>query len=146
MSVKISKLQILDPSYWGKLTREEHLGWMGMQDPQWISKFIDRVYEVNYGADNIVSFMDRFPVRYLDDDTPFRWALQGSEERNIPLVKATTDAAGATTITNAHKAGLGFGVFYMWFSEDFFSATSVMVGHHPEKYSLRVTKDPIMVG
>ena len=34
----------------------------------------------------------------------------------------------------------------MWFSEDFFSATSVMVGHHPEKYSLRVTKDPIMVG
>ena len=46
MSVKISKMQILDPSYWGKLTREAHLGWMGMQDPQWISKFIDRVYEV----------------------------------------------------------------------------------------------------
>ena len=44
MSVKISKMQILDPSYWGKLTREAHLGWMGMQDPQWISKFIDRVY------------------------------------------------------------------------------------------------------
>jgi len=147
MSVKISKMQILDPSYWGKLTREAHLGWMGMQDPQWISKFIDRVYEVNYGADNIVSFIDRFPTRYMDDDTPFRWALQGSEERNIPLVKATTTAStSASQITNSDRAGLGFGVFYMWFAEDFFSATSVMVGHHPEKYSLRVTKDAIQIG
>jgi len=147
MSVKISKMQILDPQYWGKLTREEHLGWMGMQDPQWISKFIDRVYEVNYGADNIVSFIDKFPVRYLDEDVPFRWALQGSEERNIELIAATLTAdPTGTQIADSDKAGLGFGTFYMWFAEDFFSATSVMVGHHPEKYSLRVTTDPVQVG
>lgn len=147
MSVKMSKLQILDPQYWGKLTREEHLGWMGMLEPQWISKMIDRVYEVNYGADNIVSFIDRFPVRYLEDDTPFRWALQGSEERNIPLQAATITASPTgTQITDAMKAGLGFGTFYVWFAEDFFSATSVMVGPHPDKFSLRVTKDPIQVG
>lgn len=145
MSVKISKMQILDPSYWGKLTREEHLGWMGMQDPQWISKFIDRIYEVNYGADNIVSFIDRFPVRYLDDDTPFRWALQGSEERNIALAKATMTIAGAQ-ITDADRAGLGFSTFFMWFNEDFFSVTSVMVGHHPEKYSVRVMKEAQPIG
>jgi len=143
----MSKLQILDPSYWGKLTREEHLGWMGMQDPQWISKFIDRVYEVNYGADNIVSFIDRFPLRYLDDDTPFRWALQGSEERNIQLIAATVSASPTgTQITDSTQAGLGFGEFYMWFAEDFFSATSVMVGHHPEKYSVRVMTDAIQAG
>ena len=146
MSVKISKMQILDPSYWGKMTREEHLGWMGMQDPQWISKFIDRVYEVNYGADNIVSFIDRFPVRYLDEDTPFRWALQGSEERNIALVKATPTLSGSSQITDGDRAGLGIGSFYMWFAEDFFSATSVMVGHHPEQYSLRVKTDATQVG
>ena len=147
MSIKMSKLQILDPSYWGKLTRDEHLGWMGMLEPQWISKLIDRVYEVNYGADNIVSFIDRFPVRYMDTDEPFRWALQGSEERNIPLVAATVTASpSGTQITDSTKAGLGFSAFYVWYAEDFFSATSVIVGHHPEKYRLRVMTDPIEVG
>ena len=141
MSMKISKLVVSDPQYWGKLTREEHLGIMGMQEPQWISKVIDRVYEVTYGADNIVSFIDRLPVRYLDDDTPFRWALQGAEERNYPLVKATmSPSVSAAQITDADLAGLNFGRFYLWFGEDPFSVTSVIVGHHPDKYSLRVMR------
>ncbi len=141
MSMKISKLQVVDPQYWGKLTREEHLGWMGAQEPQWISKFIDRIYEVTYGADNIVSFIDRLPVRYLDDDVPFRWALQGSDERNYPLVKATmAPTMSAPQITDNDRAGLAFGRFYLWFAEDAFSVSSVIVGNNPEKFSLRVMR------
>lgn len=141
MSMKISKLQVKDPQYWGKLTREEHLGFMGAQNPQWISKVIDRVYEVTYGSDNIVSFIDRLPVKYLDDDTPFRWALQGAEERNYPLVKATmSPSVAAPQITNADQAGLNYGRFYLWFGEDAFSVSSVIVGHHVDLYSLRVMK------
>lgn len=141
MSIKISKLQVLDPQYWGKLTREEHLGWMGAQEPQWISKVIDRLYEVNYGTDNMASFIDRLPTRYLDDDTPYRWALQGADERNFPLVKATlTPSVSAPQISASDKPGLGFSRFYMWFGEDAFSVTSVIVGHHPDKYAVRVMK------
>ncbi len=141
MSMKISKLQVMDPQYWGNLTREEHLGWMGVQEPQWISKVIDRVYEATYGADNIVSFIDRLPVRYLEDDTPFRWPLQGADERNYPLVKATmAPTMTAPQITDNDQAGLNYGRFYLWFGEDAFSVTSVIVGHHPEKWSLRVMR------
>ncbi len=141
MSFKISKLQVMDPQYWGKLTREEHLGWMGLQEPQWISKVIDRIYEVNYGSDNIVSFYDRLPVHYVDDDTPYRWALQGADERNYPLVKATmSPTIAAPQITDADRAGSNFGRFYLWFAEDAFSVSSVIVGHHPDKYSLRVMR------
>ena len=51
---KISKLQIVEPKYWSGLTRESHLGWLGMLEPEFISKTVDKLYEVNYGADNFI--------------------------------------------------------------------------------------------
>lgn len=140
---KISKLQIVDQKYWSGLTRESHLGWLGMMEPQYISKVMDRIYEINYGTDNIVSFMDQFPTHYLDEEGSYRWLLQGSEERNIPLVSATNLAG------NAVAAGDRFGVarsqFFMIFPEKYFSATSVIVGPRPDDYALRVVEDPTEV-
>lgn len=145
--MRVSALQTLEPQYWGKVTTEENLAVMGMIKPQYISNLIDMVYEVNYGADNIVSLIDRFPVRYLDEDNEYRWRLQGSEERSIELVAATlTNSPSASQITDADRAGLGFSEFYVWFAEDFFSITSVMAGNKPEKFLLRSNADPIQVG
>ena len=137
---KISKLQIVDQKYWGGLTREAHLGWLGMLEPQYVSKVIDRIYEVNYGTDNIVSFMDQFPTHYLDEEGPYRWMLQGSEERNIPLVAATNTNNGA--FGAGDRPGLARSQFFMVFPERYFTATSVIVGEHPDDYSLRVVEDP----
>lgn len=140
---KISKLQIVDQKHWGGLTREAHLGWLGMNDPQYVSKVIDKIYEVNYGTDNIVSFIEQFPVHYLNDEGVYRWMLQGAEERNIPLVGATT-TAGAGFIAG-DRPGLARSQFFMVFPERYFSATSVIVGEHPDDYQLRVTEDPVEV-
>jgi len=142
---KISKLQVVDPKHWSKLTRESHLGWLGMMDPQYINKSIDRIYEVNYGADNIVSFIDQFPTHYIDEDGPYRWMLQGSEERNIPLVEARLTPDGSA-VSDDDKPGLGRSRFYMLFPENYFSATSVIVGEYPDDYKLRVVEDPVDLG
>ena len=145
MGVKISKLQVVEQKNWSGLTTENHLGWLAMKEPEYISKVIDRVYELNYGADNFVSFIEKFPVMYLNQDGIYRWTLQGSEERNIPLVKATVTLAGSQ-ITDADRAGLAGGTFYLWFGERYFSATSQIVGSHPETYSVRAVEDPVQYG
>ena len=58
---KISALQTLDPKHWSGLTRESHLGWLGMQEPETISKVLNRLYELNVGSDNIVSLINNLP-------------------------------------------------------------------------------------
>ncbi len=143
---KISALQTLDPKHWSGLTRESHLGWLGMQEPEVISKVLNRLYELNVGSDNIVTLINQLPTEYINDDVTYKWALQGSDERSIPLIKATTDKAGATAVTDASQAGLARSTFYMWFPERYFEATSHIVGEKPELYQLRVIEDPIKVG
>jgi len=142
---KISKLQIVDPKYWSNLTRESHLGWLGMQDPQYISKVINTLYEVNYGADNIVSFLEQFPTHYLDEEGTYRWMLHGSDERNIPLSVASLTGVAAAPVIATDRPGIGRSQFYMFFPERYFEATSVIVGENPDAYSLRVVEDPVHV-
>jgi len=142
---RISKLQTVEPKYWSGLTREAHLGWIGMTEPEAISKVIDKIYEVNYGADNIVSFMDQFPTHYLDTEGPYYWYLQGADERNIPLVKASL-AASYSALSSTDQPGITRTPFYMWFPERYFEATSVIVGEYPDEYALRVTEDPVYDG
>lgn len=143
---KISALQIVEPKYWSNLTRETHLGWLGMLEPEVISPVMKRLYELNVGSDNIVALIDKLPVEWISDDVAYRWALHGSDERSIPLVKATTDAAGSTLVTDAVRPGYARGTFYMWFPERYFEATSHIVGEKPEVYQLRVISDPVQVG
>lgn len=144
---KISALQIVDQKHWSGLTKESHLGWLGMQEPHTMSKVLNRLYELNVGSDNIVALINSLPTEYIPDDVAYRWYLQGSDERSIPLVKATTDAAGATQVTSdSTQAGLARGIFYLWFPERYFEATSHIVGEKPELYQLRVLHDPAQVG
>lgn len=148
MAIKrIFKTQVTDPKHWSHMTREQHLGWTGQNQPVDIgNKMIDRLYEYNYGADNIVSFIEKLPTHTIPKEGPYRWYLQGTEERNIPLAKATIDEAGSTEVTDTHKAGIAGGIFYMWYSENYFYATSVIVGDHPEQYSLRCVGEGEQVG
>ena len=146
MSDRISRLQVVDKKYWNNLQGEDHLGAIGALEPTLISKTIAKLHKSTYGSDDFVSFTNKFPVRYIDEDVPFRWMLQDVEERNYQIIKATIDADGTTEISSTDKAGVGHGRFYMWFGEEAFSATSVIVGENPDAYSLRVVTDPVVYG
>lgn len=139
--MKVSKLQIVEPQHWSGLTRKAHLGAIGYTQPQYVDKVMDRLYEVNFGADNIVSFINQFPVHYLDEEGEYRWMLHGSEERSIPL--AVAELAPGTAVQAGDKPGVAFSQFYLTFSEKWFDATSVIVGPDPDAYSLRVVEDPM---
>lgn len=143
---RISALQIVDQKHWSGLTRESHLGWLGMQEPEIISKVMNRLYELNIGSDNIVSFINNLPTEYINDDVAYRWFLQGSDERSIPLVTASYDTTKTNTVTDATQAGLARGTFYLWFNERYFEPTSHIVGRKPEVYQLRVIAEPVKVG
>lgn len=139
--------QIGDAKSWAHLTKRSHLGMTGQDEPVYIrNKMIDRIYEMNVGADSLASFIDKLPTMELPKDGEYRWKLKGTNERNIPLVKATIDEAGTTTVTDDHKAGQAGGVFYLWFNEDLFYATSVLTSLHPEMYSVRCMGEGIQIG
>jgi len=144
--MQVSKLQRMDPKYWEGLVKEDHLGAIGAQRPELISKTIEKVYKATYGSDDFVSFINKFPKKYIDEDVPYQWMLQGPDERNFQLIKATTDADGTTTVATTDKAGVGYGRFYMWFAEKAFGATTQIVGEDPDEYALRVVSDPVEYG
>lgn len=138
----ISKLQTLDPKDWTGLTTDNHLGALYMQQPQLVSEVIEHIYKVNLGGDDVVSFMNQFPVMYIDDDVPFDWLLQGADEKNIPLLGAyKSDYSTAPT-----KAGIARSTFFMEFGERLFEQTDVIVGEKTELYRLRIVADPVSRG
>ena len=139
--------QIGDPKSWAHLTTRSHLGMTGQDEPQYIrNKMIENVYEMNVGADSLASFIDKLPEMEVAKSGEYRWKLKGTNERNIPLIKATIDEAGATIVTDTHKAGLKAGIFYLWFNEDLFYATSVLTSLHPELYSVRCMGEGVQIG
>lgn len=143
--MKVFKNQIDDPKHWGKMTRESHLANIGMTTVQ-TSKMIERLVDLDIGANNFVNFIESLPAYELQEEGPYRYAIQSVEERNHGLVKATIDAAGTTLITDAHKAGYKGASFFMWFEEDVFHPTSSITSNHPEQFVLRVMGEGDQIG
>ena len=107
---------------------------------------IERLIDLDIGANNFVNFVESLPAYELNEEGPYRYAMQGIEERNYPLVKATIDAAGTTVITDNHRAGYKGASFYLWYEDDVFSATGVLTSNHPEQIMLRIMGDGVQVG
>lgn len=139
----ISPLQKYEPKEWGGLTTENHLGALFGQEPEMISNVIEKIYSVNLGGDDIVSFLEKFPVHYIKDDVPFRWMLQGADEKNIALVDYWADD---NFNTKPAKPGIARSTFWLVFPEKMFFATDVIVGEKVEDYKLRIEKDPVRLG
>ena len=140
----ISPLQKYEPKDFTGLVTENHLGAMYQQEPILVSNLIEHIYRVNIGED-IVSFMDKFPTLYINDDVPYEWLLQGSDEKNIPLI-AAYDSDGSTAITSVAQPCIAGSRIKLLFGERLFEATDVIVGHKPEFYKYRIVEDTIQVG
>ena len=76
--MKVFKNQIDDPKRWGKLTTEAHLANAGMTSIQ-TSKMIERLVDLDIGANNFVSFVESLPEYVLDEENrllPFGWGCR----------------------------------------------------------------------
>lgn len=138
----ISALQKYEPKDWSGLTTENHLGAMYALKPQVVDELIDRIYAVNLGGDDVVSFLKKFPKKYIQADQPYSWFLQGADEKNIALV----DYFNGDLATKPARPGIARSQFVMLFGEKLFDATDVIVGEKPDLYKLRIVKDPERFG
>lgn len=120
---------------WAGLTTENHLAALFGEQPEKISKLISRLEYLDLGED-LISYMEQFPTYYLEDDREYEWMLQGADDKNIPLVKAT-DLSG-TEVTATDEFGKGISRFLMWFQEKMFFQSHVIGGPNPDIYKLLV--------
>lgn len=121
---------------WSGLTTRNHLGALYGEQPEKIGKFISRLEYMDLGED-LISYLDKFPTITMEDgEKEYEWMLQGAEDKNIPLVKATDLAGNAVTATS--EFGKGISRFLMWFNEKRFFSTHVIGGPNPDAYKLLV--------
>lgn len=140
---KIALTQITDQQNWAGLTKANNLAYAGlMKGPAQLSQMIGNLYEMVNGDDNLVSFIEKFPTKYVDNET-YEWMLRGSSERCIPLVKAAyTSSKTEITSSTTAQIGLNGATFYLYFAEKWFSAPSVLGGLRPEDYQVKIQADP----
>jgi hypothetical protein len=141
--------QVKDQKYWAGLTKPNHMMWAGYdKGPSSIDDRLNNIYDLVNGDDNLVSMTDKFATKYVDSEV-YKWYLKGPNERNIPLLFASTDAAGSTVVSSTStNVGLGFSTIYLWFPEKYFFKGSVVAGNRPEDYKLRIdpNEEPVAVG
>lgn len=128
---------------WAGLTTSNHLGALFGERPIVINDFISRLQYMDLGED-LISFMNQFSTKYISDDKEYEWMLQGAEEKNLPLVKAT-DINGSefTGISTAGKSGSRF---LMYFPEKLFFKQNVIVGMKPDLYHVMLRTEGTQVG
>lgn len=130
--MRISQFQLTDATQWAGLTTENHLGFLGMQNRQLISPYIDSIMEVNMGLD-FNRFMDNFPTFTIDSDVEYEWLLAGPNIKNYPLI-SYQDSSGAIPV----KPGINHTSFFMDFPVRMFEPTDLIATDSKEIYQLRV--------
>ena len=140
--MKISDFVEYLPNDWTGLTTANHIGQIYGLEPQYATKLVSRLLEVNFEAD-LESFLDQFESLYLDSNESFRWMLQGNSRKNIPLLRCEVDGV---PITATDKPGQYGSRFTLVFGEAYFSDQNLVVGNKNEAYPVRLVQEPIAVG
>ena len=138
----VSPLQEYEPKDWAGLTTKTHLGAIYQVKPQDASDLVTLLYKANYGT-NFGVFLRRFsPVRLQTDDG-FRWRLQGSSKKNVPVVEVQVNGSAIST---SSRVGLNGARFTMIFPEMHFSDTNLIVGEKNSVYPIRIVNIPDAYG
>lgn len=139
---RVSPLQEYEPKDWAGLTTKNHLGALFQVQPQETSQLVSLLYKSNRGT-NFATFLNQFATLTLPTDDDFRWRLQGSSKKNVPLVGA---AIGGTAIASTDVAGKNGARFTLTFPEQYFSDTNLIVGEKLSTYPIRICGIPVPNG
>jgi hypothetical protein len=128
---------------WSGLTSANNLAALFGERPIMVSNMLDTIYKVNL-QDDLISKINSYPILYLADDREYQWMLMGADSKNIPLIRAT-DLAGAA-FNAASRPGQYGARFYMFFPEQLFFQTHVIVGEKPDLYHILLRSEGVQVG
>lgn len=139
---RVSPLQEYEPKDWSGLTTKNHLGAIYQLKPQETSNLVSLLYKANRGM-NFGIFLKKFSTLYLDTDDDFRWRLQGSAKKNVPLVACMVNGSTISSTSQVGKAGARF---TLTFPEQYFSDTNLIVGEKNSVYPIRIVDIPVPNG
>lgn len=140
MAQRVSMFQLTDPIRWSEITTENHLGRMGMMEPELVSPIINNLEDANYGME-FDRFVDNFETTMLEEDKEFDWLISGPDVKNYPLVTWYDESGNQPA-----KPGINMTAFYMEFPERIFELTDVIATDTREVYQLQVIAEPEPVG
>lgn len=140
MSQRVSAFQLTDPIKWAGITTENHLGYMGANEPILTSPIINALEDANYGME-FDRFVDNFETETIAEDRDFDWLISGPEVKNYPLI-TWYDESGNQPV----KPGINFTAFYMEFPERIFELTDTIATDSREVYQLQVVAEPEAIG
>lgn len=150
MAMQVFQTQISDSKEWAGLTLQNHLGWLGMEQPSFLNDTIRVLYKYGSSGDDFINFVNQFPeVEVPDSMQPHRWMFAGATEKNVPLQYASTSLANAlagTAASGTTQLGINGSSFWMVFGERYFSNREVIVGSRPMAFSLRIMGEPTQFG
>lgn len=139
--MKVFPNQVYEPKDFSGLVTENNLGAIFQEKPIQISQYIDRLFEVNL-PDDMLTLLNKYPTFEIEDDREYEWMLQGSDEKNIPLLAAYVKSSGTlTAVAVGDTTGKNGGIFYLLFPEKLFFVTNIIVGNKPDLYKVRVRKE-----
>jgi hypothetical protein len=142
--LRISNLQISEPTTFGGLITEANNGYLLENKPQYASNLVEQIYKFDTSMD-LHTRLSEFPIKYFKTDDVYRWKLMGPSEKNIPLLEARLTKNGSA-IAPTDRPGLGASRFYLVFPEKYFFDTETIVGELNEKYMVRIMEEPIVEG
>lgn len=142
MSVKLGKFQMTEFKSWKGLTKDNHLGSIFRDQPQVLSDVYVQLLSARRGK-SLDTYLQKFPIRYFEDDREYTWKVAQSSRRNIPLIEARDISGNVITVGNA---GANFEPFYLVFPEDYFADGNILWGEKNELYPVRQLGDPKMEG
>lgn len=128
---------------WSGLTTSNHIGAIFGDKPEVLNDFVSRLQYLDLGED-LLSFVEKFPTKYLSDDKEYEWMLQGAEDKNIQLISAT-DLSGSA-FTGTDQPGKGGARFLMTFGEKYFYKQHVIVGNKPDYYHVLLRSEGEQIG
>src|SRR6056297_1237273 len=138
----VKPFQMTQPNDISGLTKKENLAYQFAIAPQKATKVPIKIREANVGTD-MNSYLSRVATKYFDTQDDFTWDIETGGDKNIPLVKAEINIG--TTITESNQAGINESEFYMYFKQDWFFDTNIIVGEALEDYPIRILDDPTPV-
>lgn len=136
--MQIFNLQKYEAKDFNGLVTASNLGSMYMKRPELVSPMIKQIFKVA-NADDMMNFIEQFPVMEVSENTFYEWMLQGQHDKNIPILD-WYDTAGAKPL----EPGKNGASFFVVFGEEYFEPDNIILGHK-EDYHLRV-KDVKAIG
>ena len=102
---------------WKGITKDNHLSAAFGSNPQLASNVYIRLMEQKHGK-NLESYLNRFPVKYFEEDGEILWKLVGSSRKNIPLYEARRFDGTPVVDGTEPNVGINIEPFYLVFTED----------------------------